>query len=56
MTEIPRARVTGFLAITLASVIGVLLVAYVASPPHPAPAATPIPTPAESVQAPPLLG
>ncbi|HEX2625886.1 MAG TPA: hypothetical protein VHL56_03180 [Candidatus Limnocylindrales bacterium] len=56
MTEISRARVVGFLAITLAIVIGVLLVAYVASPPHPDPEATPIPTPAESVQAPPLLG
>jgi hypothetical protein len=56
MQEISGARFARFLAITAAIVVGVLLFAYVASPPRPDLDATPIPTPAESVQAPPLLG
>ena len=56
MSEISRARVVGFIAISIAIVVGVLLFAYVASPPRPDLDATPIPTPVESIQAPPLLG
>lgn len=52
MNEISARRVAGFVALAVAIVVGVLFVAYAASPPRFDPEATAIPTPVESVAAP----